>query len=170
MIAIPYVLAIVAANYSVFLFGQAVTVVNAFLFVGFDMVARDVIHQRLGMMASIWLSVAAGALSYVLNPAGGTIALASVVAFILAAGGDAVTYQFSRGGWVSRSNKSNIAGAAVDSIVFPAIAFGSIMPLITLGQFTAKVAGGALFAFLVSQFYKHRQKASNLTGYHEKQE
>lgn len=159
MFAVLYVMAIVVANYSVFLFGPTMTIVNAFLFVGFDMVARDVIHQQHGMMASIWLSGAAGALSYALNPAGGIIALASVAAFILAAVADAVTYQFSRGAWVARSNKSNIAGAAVDSIIFPLVAFGAVLPGITLGQFAAKVFGGALIALLISRTKYQRPQA-----------
>jgi hypothetical protein len=47
--------------------------------------------------------------------------------------------------------KSNVAGAAVDSLIFPTLAFGALMPAIVLAQFAAKVAGGAVWAYLMSR-------------------
>ena len=54
-----------------------------------------------------------------------------------------------RGSWLRRANGSNVAGAAVDSLLFPTIAFGALMPHIVALQFVAKVAGGALWAWLL---------------------
>lgn len=39
--------------------------------------------------------------------------------------------------------------AAQNSLIFPALAFGGVLPLIVLGQFAAKVCGGALWAWLL---------------------
>ena len=52
-----------------------------------------------------------------------------------------------------RSNGSNIAGSALDSIIFPTMAFGVFMPEIILGQFVAKVAGGAIWSFILQKTY-----------------
>jgi uncharacterized PurR-regulated membrane protein YhhQ (DUF165 family) len=51
--------------------------------------------------------------------------------------------------WLIKSNASNAAGAAVDSLIFPTIAFGSLMPAIVLLQFAAKVVGGALWSWML---------------------
>ena len=43
-------------------------------------------------------------------------------------------------------NGSNIAGAAVDSVVFPTLAFGGLMWEIVALQFFAKTIGGFVWA------------------------
>ena len=91
--------------------------------------------------------IAAGSiLTVALNLAAWRIALASATAFALSATTDSLVYH--RPYHLSHSRKvtaSNIAGAIVDSLTFPALAFGAWMPWITLGQLTAKIApGGAL--------------------------
>ena len=47
-----------------------------------------------------------------------------------------------------------LAGAAVDSLLFPTIAFGALMPQIVLAQFVAKVAGGAFWAWVLAKLSK----------------
>ena len=47
-----------------------------------------------------------------------------------------------------RVNGSNVVGAAVDSLVFPTLAFGAFLWPIVLGQFAAKVAGGVLWSLV----------------------
>ena len=49
------------------------------------------------------------------------------------------------------ANGSNVAGAAVDSLIFPTLAFGALMPHIVAMQFAAKVAGGALWTWALRQ-------------------
>jgi uncharacterized PurR-regulated membrane protein YhhQ (DUF165 family) len=93
-----------------------------------------------------------GVLTFVLNPAAGQIAIASAVAFTAAALVDWGTFARLRGSWLVRANGSNVAGAAVDSVIFPTIAFGALMPQIVLAQFVAKVVGGALWAWLLARF------------------
>lgn len=55
-----------------------------------------------------------------------------------------MTYQW-------RANGSNVVGAAVDSILFPTIAFGVFMPWTILGQWVAKTFGGAFWAWIIER-------------------
>lgn len=149
-----YIAAIVAANLSVAAFGPWVSPINAFLLIGLDLALRDHLHDR-WKGPGLWpkmlgLICVAGAISYALNPAAGIIALASVAAFCLSGAADAVTYHLLRDRpFMQRSNGSNAAGAAVDSLVFPTIAFGGLMPHIVALQFVAKLAGGAVWSYIV---------------------
>lgn len=98
--------------------------------------------------------IAAGSvLSYILNRDAGQIALASFVAFAAAALVDTITYHLLRErARIVRMNGSNIPAAAVDSVVFPALAFG--FPLlfgIMAAQFIAKVTGGFLWSLLITR-------------------
>jgi glycerol uptake facilitator-like aquaporin len=150
-----YLLAIIAANLSTAHFGPAVTVVNAFLFIGLDLTTRDALHERWHdnhLKRNMALLIAAGSLlSWFLNRDAGRIALASFAAFTLAAIVDTVIYSLLHGrDRLVRMNGSNVISAAVDSIVFPALAFG--FPLlfgVMLGQFLAKVFGGFLWSVII---------------------
>jgi queuosine precursor transporter len=130
-----YAAAIVAANLSVAAFGPAISPVNAFLFIGFDLALRDWLHIRL-------------------NPAAGIIAVASTTAFVAAAAVDWGVFAAVKGSWLKRSNTSNVAAAAVDSLVFPTLAFGALMPHIVAMQFVAKVLGGALWTWALNNARK----------------
>lgn len=150
MLAFIYLAAICAANFSVHLFGSVITPVNAFLFIGLDFVIRDKLHERVGLLKMFGLIVVAGVISFVVNPATDMIAIASVAGFALAASTDAVVYQsLIKRPWLVKSNGSNIASSAVDSVVFPLIAFGAFMPWVVVGQFIAKVFGGAVWSWLL---------------------
>lgn len=150
MLSIIYVASICAANFSVHLFGPAVTPLNAMLLIGLDFVIRDKLHESIGIVKMMMLIIVAGAISFAINPATDMIAIASVSAFALASLTDAGVYQslISRT-WLVKSNGSNIASSAVDSVVFHLIAFGSFMPWVVAGQFVAKVAGGAVWSWLL---------------------
>lgn len=155
MSVLLYLMAIVAANLSVAALGPSVTIVNAFLLIGLDLTLRDRLHDSwkgrglLPRMAG--LIAVGGAISYVLNVNAGPIALASTVAFAVSASLDALAYSllepYRR---FVRVNGSNVVGAAADSLLFPTLAFGSLLPAIVLGQFAAKVAGGLLWSLLLS--------------------
>lgn len=151
-----YLGAIVAANLVIAWLGKWVSVVNAMLFIGLDLVARDRLHEAWHGRGLVWkmgaLIAAGSVLSWVLNRNAGMIAVASFVAFALAAVTDALVYAAARRrgwSWLRRSNGSNIASAAVDSLVFPWIAFGGFQPLVTVLQFVAKVIGGAAWAWVL---------------------
>lgn len=144
-----YAAAMIGANLSVATWGPAVSPINAFFLIGLDLALRDWLHVRLRPVQMGALIAATGMITYALNPAAGMIAIASSVAFTAAALVDWTTFAKMRGSWLRRANGSNVAGAAVDSLLFPTIAFGALMPGIVLAQFVAKVAGGAIWAYLL---------------------
>ena len=146
-----YLAAIVAANLLVAQFGPSIVIVNAFLFIGLDLTARDHLHDAWRgklLLPKMTALIAAGSLiSWFLNKDAGQIALASFIAFAAAAIVDTVIYhllgKYPR--WM-RINGSNIPSAAVDSILFPTIAFGAFLWPVVLGQFLAKTMGGLVWS------------------------
>lgn len=157
MIVLAYLAAIVLANLSVAAWGPPVVILNAFLFIGLDLTARDILHDRWNQKGLAWkmglLIGAGGALSWVLNSDAGTIAVASTVAFAVAATVDATVYHLLRDRpYLLRVNASNVPGAAADSLVFPWLAFGGFLPLIVVGQFAAKVAGGFVWSLILRRW------------------
>lgn len=151
-----YAVAMTIANLSVAHFGPWVSPINAFVLIGLDLALRDWLHVRLKVWQMGALIAATGALTYVLNPGAGQIAVASAIAFTAAALVDWGTFARLRGSWMVRANGSNVAGAAVDSLVFPTLAFGVLMPHIVVMQFVAKVAGGAIWSVILN---RHMEKA-----------
>ena len=147
-----YIAALVVANLLVAWLGPWFSPINAFVLIGLDLSLRDKLHEqwendRLLLKMGGLIAVASG-VSYLLNPAAGSIALASFVAFALAMTADTIVYHYLRDKpWLIRSNGSNVAGAAVDSITFPTIAFGGLMPEIVAIQFLAKVFGGSVWSY-----------------------
>jgi uncharacterized PurR-regulated membrane protein YhhQ (DUF165 family) len=146
-----YAAAMTIANLSVATFGPAISPINAFFLIGLDLALRDWLHVRLRVWQMGALIAATGALTYVLNPAAGQIAIASACAFTAAALVDWGTFARLRGSWMFRANGSNVAGAAVDSLLFPTIAFGALMPHIVAMQFVAKIVGGAVWVWLIGR-------------------
>jgi hypothetical protein len=151
-----YLAAIVAANLTVAMWGPGMTVVNAFAFVGLDLTSRDKLHDAWHGNGLVWkmaLLIAAGSIiSYLLNQNAAQIAIASFVAFACAAVVDTVAYHLlRRRAWWQRVNGSNVVSAAVDSVLFPTIAFGAFLPVIVLGQFAAKVLGGAAWSWVLGK-------------------
>ena len=146
---VVYAAAMTAANLLIVAFGPAISPLNSFLFIGLDLALRDWLHVRMRAWQMLALIAASGALTYLLNPAASKIAIASAVAFTCAAAVDWSVFSVMRGSWMKRSNASNIAGAAVDSFVFPTLAFGVLMPHIIVAQFAAKVCGGAVWSYLL---------------------
>jgi uncharacterized PurR-regulated membrane protein YhhQ (DUF165 family) len=144
-----YAAAMLLANLTVAAFGPSVTPINAFVLIGLDLVLRDWLHLRLKAWLMGALIAATGLLTYLLNPAAQSIAIASAVAFSVAALADWLTFKATHGSWFKRSCVSNTVGAAVDSLIFPTMAFGALMPEIVLLQFVAKTLGGAMWAYLL---------------------
>lgn len=157
---ILYLIAIVLANLTVAAFGPSMVIVNAFLFIGLDLTARDHLHDAWRdnkLLPKMTALIAAGSiLSWLLNRDAGQIALASFVAFAAAATVDALVYhllgKYPR--WL-RINGSNVPSAFVDSLVFPTLAFGTFLPLIVLGQFIAKVLGGFAWSLVFRWIDRH---------------
>lgn len=151
-----YIAALVAANMAVAWLGPAAMPIVAFVLIGLDLTLRDRLHDR-WQGRQLWprmlgLIATAGLLSYWLNPASGPIAVASVVAFALASVADAAAYHALSGrSWTVRANGSNFVGATVDSLVFPVLAFGAVLPSIVLAQLAAKVMGGMVWALVIAR-------------------
>lgn len=159
MIVALYIVALVAANLLVAAFGPAFSIVNAFLLIGLDLSLRDKLHEQWQgenlVMKMGGLIVGASAISFLLNPATGQIAIASMVAFAIAMAADATVYQWLKDKeWFVKANGSNAAGALTDSIVFPTIAFGGLLLPIVAGQFIAKLAGGFIWSVVINKLRK----------------
>jgi hypothetical protein len=155
-LVLTYLAAIVAANLIITEAGPTYSVYTAFGLVALDLVLRDAIHDRFGGRGRIAvmavLVVAGSVVSYIINAKAQQIALASSVAFAAALTVDAIVYHLARKQtWAERSNISNIAGSAVDSAVFVAVAFPGFLWSVAFGQFTAKVAGGVIFVLLLER-------------------
>ena len=152
-----YIAALVAANLLVAWLGPWFSLINAFVLIGLDLSLRDKLHD-------LWegdklpvkmggLIATASVVSYAINPATGMIAFASLAAFSLSMVADTFVYQYLKNkDWMIRVNGSNIAGSAVDSIVFPTIAFGGLMLEIVLLQFVAKIGGGLIWSKLIEKY------------------
>lgn len=152
-----YLAAILLANLIITRFGPAAALPVAFVFIGLDLTARDRLHDawhRRGLFWKMALLIGAGSiLSFVLNRNSAPIALASFVAFAAAALADTLVYHVLRErARMLRINGSNVVSAAVDSIVFPTLAFGGWLPAIVAGQFAAKVGGGFLWSLILTKW------------------
>lgn len=149
--AFIYVASLVAANLLIAAFGVWFSPIGAFLLIGLDFSLRDKLHdlwegEKLPVKMG-GLIATASVVSYAINPATGMIAFASLAAFSLSMVTDSVVYQYLKyKDKVIRINGSNIAGSAVDSVVFPTIAFGGLMLEIVALQFFAKVLGGFVWS------------------------
>lgn len=158
-----YLAAIVAANLALAAFGPVAAVPVGFVLIGLDLTTRDKLHDRWGssrrglVLRMAALIAAGGAISYVLNADAGRIAVASTVAFAVAAVVDGLTYAaLANRSPRTRSALSNVPAAAVDSWLFLALAFPGPAPLvIVVVQWLAKSLGGAVWALAL---YRRRQR------------
>ena len=69
-------------------------------------------------------------------------------------GGSLVYAGLRKKHFMIRANGSNVAGSAIDSIVFPTLAFGVFMPEIVLGQFVGKFVGGFLWSLVLQNLFR----------------
>ena len=156
---ITYLLAIILANLTLLYFGPQASIINAFILIGLDLSLRDKLHDQ-WEGKHLWLKMLAlicggSAITVALNWEALPIAIASATAFLAAGIGDALLYMKLRNyKFLIRSNGSNVAGSALDSIIFPTMAFGVFMPEIILGQFIAKVGGGAIWSFILDRKFR----------------
>lgn len=156
---VVYLVAVVLANLSASFFGAYASILNAFLFIGLDLTARDKLHEA-WQGDKLWLKMfglitLGSGISYLLNRNAGMIAVASLAAFSVAGIVDAIAYQFLyKKSWMVKVNGSNVFSALTDSLVFPTIAFGGFLPLIVLGQFAAKVSGGFIWSWIIAKVSK----------------
>ena len=151
-----YLSAIVVANFVVAGFGQAALPFTAWVLIPFDLVTRDVLHERWSKAKGGWvlrmvLLIAAGSiLTAALSWDARRIALASFVAFAAAGTVNTAVYHWLRAkGRMLRMNTSNLFAAVVDSIIFPVIAFWpGVDPWLCAGQAGSKFFGGLFWSWL----------------------
>lgn len=156
MSVIIFLVAIVGANLSAAYFGPWATPINAFVLIGLDITLRDRIHEQWHGRRLVWkmglLIALGGGISYAMNAHAFRIAIASFVAFSVAAGVDAALYEMLfKSRKLTKMNVSNVGAALADSVLFPTIAFGTLMPLVVLSQLAAKVGGGFLWSLLLTR-------------------
>lgn len=150
---VSYLAAAVAANAAVTWFGQSALPFTAFFLIPFDLVARDVLHDR---WAGSWLwprmaalVLGGSAVSWASATGSSAVCLASAVSFAAAGMADAITYQAcgSRSRF-ARMIGSNAVSSIVDSVVFPLCAFGATDAWLSCLQAAAKFFGGWLWAIV----------------------
>ena len=150
--------AIVTANLGVLVFGQKALPFTAFILIPFDMVVRDVLHDRWRRKNRLWVNMAklivtGGLISFALEWEVYRIAIASCLGFLSAGYIDAMVYQrLIYKPRLVRMNCSNLASSIADSLVFPFIAFGWEMSLwLSATQAMSKFFGGAAWSLV---FYR----------------
>jgi uncharacterized PurR-regulated membrane protein YhhQ (DUF165 family) len=159
-----FLLSALAANLLVDAFGQPALLVTAWVLIPFDLLTRDVLHDRWHgkhLWARMGLLILCGAaLTWWVAPSAGMIAVASFVAFSCAGLTNTCVYElFLSRTRFARMNISNLASACVDSLVFPFIAFGVSDTSLALcaGQAASKFCGGLLWSSLYLRFVaRHR--------------
>jgi len=151
---IAYAVAMTTANLLVATFGPSISPLNSFLFIGLDLSLRDWLHVRLKTWQMGCLILGTGVLTYFLNPAAEMIAIASSVSFLISSIVDWFVFTKTNGSWLKRANFSNAAGSIVDSMLFPTIAFGVLMPEIIVLQFFAKLSGGFVWSYLFNKIQR----------------
>ena len=116
------------------------------LMIGLALVLRDAVHSTLGARWSIAAIFIGAALSAVLAPA--SLVIASGVAFLFSELADLAVYAPMRKRYpVNAVLASGLIGAIVDSVLFLAIAFGSLQFL--AGQVVGKVWMSVLAALIL---------------------
>jgi uncharacterized PurR-regulated membrane protein YhhQ (DUF165 family) len=160
-----FLAAIVVANVAVATYGQAALVVTAWILIPFDMVTRDLLHERWrgrSLHARMFALVCAGALitAAVSSP---QVALASVCAFSAAMLTNGVVYEAvaDRTGRFARMNISNFFASGVDSIIFPIVAFAMVNPWLSAAQAASKFLGGLIWTTIVLRFRKDTPNVPN---------
>jgi hypothetical protein len=155
MLVVLFLAAIVVANLTLTAWGPSAIIPNAFFLIGLDLITRDRLADFWGTTRwakMLALIAAGGALSYWLNADAATIAKASVVSFAAAELIEAIAYHvLRRQRWVERAPKAALIGAAVDSVMFPTLAFGGFVFATSFDQFAAKLAGALVWTWVVAK-------------------
>jgi uncharacterized PurR-regulated membrane protein YhhQ (DUF165 family) len=163
-----YLGAIVAANTIIAHFGPWALPFTAWVLIPFDLVARDVLHERWHGDA-LWfrmaaLVVAGCALSALVNLDAWRIALASCIAFGANSVTNAAVYETL---WeedrLVRMNASNFFASIIDSATFPLVAFSLFDPLLLATQTGSKFFGGLGWSLAYVTIRKRGRNADHPT-------
>lgn len=156
-----YILTIPAANWLIGHFGTVcvpsgpclipvwpgIMAPSGVLMIGAALVLRDLVQRRSGILVSLGCVLVGAAISAFIAPP--ALAVASGAAFLFSEFADFAVYTpLARKRFAVAVALSCIAGAAIDSIMFLWLAFGSLE--FVEGQIIGKVYAGILFAALVA--------------------
>lgn len=154
LLVVLYLGAIVTANLVVAHYGQAALPFTAFLLIPFDLVTRDILHERWQKGPGLWVKMtvligSGSVIAWALNADAARVALASFIAFQAANWTNAVAFHKLHGkvSRYARMNGSNLLAAAMDSIVFPVVAFWPVVSWqLAVAQWASKFVGGLIFS------------------------
>jgi len=127
--AVLYVLAIIAANWAISIFGFVpvgfgLLAPAGVYFAGVGFTLRDIVQDQLGRKWVIGVILLGAGVSAIISP---RFALASAVAFLVSELCDFAVYTPLRErGWLRAVALSNLVGLTVDSLLFLYLAFGSV--------------------------------------------
>jgi uncharacterized PurR-regulated membrane protein YhhQ (DUF165 family) len=153
-----YLIMIVLANLSVTHFGTDFVIINSVVLIGFDMFARDGLHElwhgnKLKIKMAL-LIFTGSALSFFLSRDSLRIGVASFLAFSSSGFIDFLIYSWLwKRSKMVKMNGSNLVSALVDTIVFMSLAFtGSFMYSVAIKNFIGKFAGGAVWSYFLTRW------------------
>lgn len=154
-LVVAYLAAIVIANLTLTRWGPSAIIPNAFFLIGLDLITRDRLSdfwgttrwRKMGLLIAV-----GGMLSYWVNRDAAQIAVASTISFAVAEGAEALAYHvLRRQRWADRAPRAALLGAAIDSIVFPTLAFGTFVFATSFAQFAAKLAGAVVWTWVIGR-------------------
>jgi uncharacterized PurR-regulated membrane protein YhhQ (DUF165 family) len=164
LIFIAFLAAFVAANLIVKHYGAYGLWVSSFTLIPFDFIARSIIHEKLSgrrlLGALFGLTIAAAALTALINWEARRVALASIGGFTAAQITAGVFYQWRKmkqDGFFIKVNGADLVAIVFDSIVFQYIAFAVISWSVTGGQIAIKFLGGLLWYFIIFKLFKYER-------------
>jgi queuosine precursor transporter len=137
---IGYIAVIVLANWAISTFGLVpvgfgLVAPAGVYFAGLAFTFRDLVQERLGRLWTVLAIVLGASVSAVISP---QFALASGVAFLLSELADFAVYTpLRQRNWLGAVALSNTVGLVADSVLFLALAFGSLEFL--AGQIVGKL-------------------------------
>jgi len=149
-----YLLVIVTANLLIAEFGPAGLFITGVLLIPFDLVARDLLHERWRRFrfVKMFCLVACGSLiAYLTNEGAKQVAIASAAAFFVAGSADTAIYHLGGVAGLSRLQKinlSNLISALIDSSIFQVLAFGTTSYQLAISQTLLKTSGGFVWSLL----------------------
>lgn len=154
-LVLAFLAAIVVANLTLTHWGPSAIIPNAFFLIGLDLITRDRLADFWGTtrwFKMLALIAAGGLISWYVNRHAQTIAEASVISFAAAEIVEATAYHLLRKlRWVERAPKAALLGAAVDSVVFPTLAFSGFVFATSFDQFVAKLAGALVWTWVIAR-------------------
>jgi len=165
-----FLAAIVTANMAVAVYGQAALVVTAWVVIPFDMLTRDLLHERWRddrlVLRMGGLVLLGGVITIALNWTSWRIAAGSCTAFALAMTVNSVVFErlIERTSRFGRMTASNAAAAIVDSVAFPLIALGTLDLILSAAQASSKIIGGIVWSAAALYVLPRLHARSNTTN------